>query len=705
MNREELREISVLANAFKQGDLDLGGTADERVKEAAREALGAVRLNEVPDTAILEDSVSEVLASYLDKSIASRLSTLTIAELKTALLGTRGAAWVKENREGLSSGAIACVVKVLSDDELSRVSRSIFNPLPAGEVSIGSSAHFGSRIQPNSPGDDEEEILFSVLEGLSYGCGDVIIGLNPASDDLDTIIRLEQLLAGIVERLQLPTQYCVLSDIVKQTDARGHTAVDVGFQSLAGTSAALKGMVGLDASEIADLARGFAGFYFETGQGSEVTNGCAEGVDMVTLESRTYGVARYIRSHARDEAGLKKWMIVNDVSGFIGPEVFRTADQLQRTCLEDSVMAKLHGLTMGLDVCATFHMGIDPQTLSEVTARILNLAAPAYLMAIAGGADPMLGYMTTPFREHPRLREISGKRVTSKMSARLGELGIMDSSGELRDAHLGAAELYAMYQRASGDSRTRGSLVAEGAQKISNLQQRGFDIGYEVTSELTSRTRMQAIYSHARQSLYARLDDGVINQVCPNHIRVRTVSRDRDEYISRPATGETIHPSYEEALRSLFATKRPQVQIIVSDGLNANAVNENVRELLPALRAMLMVTGLKVASREVVIDNGRVRAGYRAAELLGPDILVHLIGERPGTGLNTLSAYLTYGRDPDGHLRWSSNLDHSVTTAVCGINRRGRPPVSAAREICDLVKRIAESRHSGVNLHRSRPQR
>ena len=150
--------------------------------------------------------------------------------------------------------------------------------MPGEGLTIGSQSHFGSRIQPNSPGDDEEEILFSILEGLSYGCGDVILGVNPASDDLETIIRIEELLRRVKERLALPTRYCVLSDIIKQTPARARTQVDAGFQSLAGTSTALSGMVGLDVDGLLDLARGFDALYFETGQGSAVTNGAAEGV-------------------------------------------------------------------------------------------------------------------------------------------------------------------------------------------------------------------------------------------------------------------------------------------------------------------------------------------------------------------------------------------------------------------------------------------
>ncbi|MGH9901388.1 MAG: ethanolamine ammonia-lyase subunit EutB, partial [Pyrinomonadaceae bacterium] len=334
MNRQELIRTFTLANEFKEGDLLVGGTRDERVRAEARVKLGALRLGEISGTEFVEDLVSETLASAIDSRLAAEISRLSVAELKGVLLSAGGSDWARRHRDGLRSEVIAAVVKMMSDDELSTVARALFNPLPGDGTAVGSPRHFGSRIQPNSPGDDEEEILFSTLEGLAYGCGDVILGLNPASDDVETIVRLEELLRSMVERLKLPTRYCVLSDILKQTSARSRAKVDVGFQSLAGTSKALGGMVGLDVDGIADLARGFDGLYFETGQGSAVTNGAAEGVDMVTLEARAYGVARHIGRRTG------KWMIVNDVAGFIGPEVFRTGEQLARACLEDSVMAK-----------------------------------------------------------------------------------------------------------------------------------------------------------------------------------------------------------------------------------------------------------------------------------------------------------------------------------------------------------------------------
>src|ERR1051325_6566587 len=422
MARNQLSQIFVLANEFKEGDLNVGGTRDDHIRRQARAALTALSLGEIARADFVEDQVTEALHRSLDPQLAGKVAHFAVAELKQILLSPQGANWIEQHRDGVSSEAAAAVVKIMTNEELGTLSRKLFNPLPGTGVAIGSPGHFGSRIQPNSPGDDETEILLSILEGLAYGCGDVILGLNPASDDIDTIIRLEQLLESVVERLHLPTRFCVLSNIVKQTTARSQTRVDVGCQSLAGTSKAILGMLGLNVDGLLDLARGFDGLYFETGQGSAVTNQAAEGVDMVTLEARAYGVARLIRQQTGS------WTIVNDVAGFIGPEVFRTAEQLVRACLEDTVMAKLHGITVGLDVCAPFHMGIGPAELQAMTERVVLEAAPAYLMAVAGNADPMLGYMTTSFREHPPLRRQTGRQITSAMQTRLIELSAMTES-------------------------------------------------------------------------------------------------------------------------------------------------------------------------------------------------------------------------------------------------------------------------------------
>lgn len=697
MNRQELRRIFVLANEFKEGDLPVGGTRDARAREEARASLASLRLGDIARVALVEDKVSEALAASLDARLASEIARLSVGELKSLLLGAGGAAWATLHRDGLASEQIAAVVKIMTNEELSIVARSLFNPLPGeGGVRVGSPPHFGSRLQPNSPGDDEEEILFSILEGLSYGCGDVVLGINPASDDVETIIRLEELLRRVVERLELPTRYCVLSDIVKQTRARTQTKVDVGFQSLAGTSKALGGMVGMDVDGLLDLARGFDGLYFETGQGSAVTNNAAEGVDMLTLEARAYGVARHIGRRTG------AWMIVNDVAGFIGPEVFRTGEQLLRACLEDATMAKLHGLTMGLDVCSTFHMGIEPLALQRLTEQIVAQAAPSYLMAVAGNADPMLGYLTTSFREHPALRRQTGRGISTPMLRRLCALGVMDESGHLRADAPGPAALYALYLKAGGDSRGVESLRAEGEKKLASLRARGFDLGHGHGADLAAppnvEKRLDAIYRHARRALFAELDEGVLRDVSPNNLRARTLARDREDYLAHPPSGERVLEADAARVTKLYAARRPQIQIVISDGLNADALNENLRATLPRLRSELAAANLHVGEVDIVIRHGRVRAGYHVGALLGVDAVLHLIGERPGTGLDTLSAYLTYGRDEAGQLRWSPDMDHACTNAVCGIHARGKRPDVAAREIARCAQRMFEEQRSGVAL-------
>lgn len=691
MDPGELRRCLALASAFKQGDLAVGGTDDDRVRTDARRTLSAITVNEIHRTTLVDDGVTAALDRSRDRSFDDELGSLTIGRLRDALLDAGADA--RRYRDAIASEVIAAVVKVMSNDELSALACTLFNPLAGPGVAIGAPQHFGSRIQPNSPGDDEQEILFSILEGLSYGCGDVIIGLNPAADDIETIIRLEQLLEQIVRRLELPTRYCVLSDIVKQDEARRHTRVDVGFQSLAGTSRALTGMVGLDVTGVVDLARGFEGLYFETGQGSEVTNDAAEGVDMVTLEARTYGVAR----HIRQQAGAS-WMIVNDVAGFIGPEVFRDPEQLERACLEDSVMAKLHGLTMGLDVCTTFHMGIAPQDLRRLTARIVQQAAPAYLMAVAGNADPMLGYLTTSFREHPRLRGLVARQMTSPMQRRLTELGAMPRGGELTPQSESVARLYAAYARASGSRRSSSSLEDEARQQQQEMRDRGFDIG--IVEAETADARLDAIYGHARDALYATVEESVIRDATIRPFRARTRAASRDDYLAHPSAGERLRDEDANGIAALYTTQRPYVQLVISDGLNANAINEHLRTLLPELRRALSRGSHHVGERDVVVQNGRVRAGYEIGGLVRAAIVVHVIGERPGTGLNTVSIYITYGRDETGFPRWSRGLDHSATSAVCGIHPKGKSPQGASAEVARLVSRISEERRSGVALTR-----
>jgi ethanolamine ammonia-lyase large subunit len=303
-------------------------------------------------------------------------------------------------------------------------------------------------------------------------------------------------------------------------------------------------------------------------------------------------------------------------------------------------------------------------------------------MAVAGNADPMLGYLTTSFDDHRRLREHTGRQITSPMQRRLALLAATD-----------AAALYARYARAGGDRRSSETLEHEGRLKIGELQERGFDLGL---SRQSSEARLERIYQHARRALYATIDDSVIRDVSPAAVRVRTAASSRDDFLAHPANGERLRDEDATTLWRLSALRAPQVQIVIADGLNADAINEQLRGLLPAVRRLLTDAGCRASDTDIVVQNGRVRAGYQIGGIIEAEAIVHIIGERPGTGLNTASAYLTYGRDGSGRFRWDPRLDHSCTSAVCGIHAQGKPPQVAAAEIARSVARMLEERRSGV---------
>jgi ethanolamine ammonia-lyase large subunit len=282
------------------------------------------------------------------------------------------------------------------------------------------------------------------------------------------------------------------------------------------------------------------------------------------------------------------------------------------------------------------------------------------------------------------------------MQRRLTALGAMDANGRPRPGPETVARLYALYAAARGDRRSAESLADEGRTRVHTIRDRGFEVGFDpVKDGESSASRLEAIYEHARAALYASADEGVIRDACPAHLRVRTMAADRDDYLA--------HPSHGEALRAddrprVAALARPDVQIVIADGLNANAINEQLRGVLLPLRRSLAESGCHVGAVDVVVRNGRVRAGYQVGALTGADLVVSFVGERPGTGLNTMSAYLTYGRDGAGRVRWDPGMDHACTTAVCGIHPKGKPPEAAAAEISRIVRQILDQRRSGVSL-------
>lgn len=510
MSRQELLQIFALSSEFKEGDLSVGGTADEHLRAEARRKLSNLRLGEISKTVFVEDGLSELLARSANKNLLLELSSLHIGSVKRMLLSSSGEMWWQRYRDALSPEMIAAVVKLMTNDELATITNTFFNPLTAptdGSVTAGSPRHLGSYIQANNTRDEEEEILFTILEGLSYGCGDVLIGLTPANHDIETIIRLERFLARVIERLNLPTRFCVMTGISAQADARSSAKLDVAFQSLAGTSNALKAMTGLSVEELAELLTSFDGLCFETGQGSELLGNAAEGLDMATLEARAFGFVRHLRQQIEERQQRPAWIVVNSLVGLNSQQAFRSGEQMLRASLESMATAKLHGLTAGLDVCATFQSSIQPATLRQLTAQIAEQASPAFLNAIAGNADLLLGHLTTSFREHPALRMAQNKQITSAMFRRLKELGVINGNDQPAAHSLTTTKLYSQFARAEGSTASDETLQADGLKKLERLKQQGLDLGYghlpDYSAPKEVERRLETIYSQARNGMHA----------------------------------------------------------------------------------------------------------------------------------------------------------------------------------------------------------
>ena len=351
------RQILGAANEFKEGDKSLNiSAANKASRSHARELLGHTNIHSLNKHLVYKDEILELIQQSTKEN--PTIENWTLQELKDFVI-SQPEEKIKEIMPCLSSDIIACLVKLMTNDELIKVSRKVFNPLPNSK--IGSKGYMGARVQPNSPTDNLEDISWQVFDAWSYAVGDVVLGTNPVSSEPESVAKIEHALFDIIENFGLKETIpnCVLShvDIQAEVEKENPGTTGVWFQSIAGTVNANKTFdVTIDKMlQYASQRNGQYGFYAETGQGADLTNGHAEGFDMVMHESRKYGFLRVLKQKIDLLKGENNsWVHVNDVAGFIGPEVFRTKEQLVRCCLEDTVMGKLHGLTIGLDICSTF---------------------------------------------------------------------------------------------------------------------------------------------------------------------------------------------------------------------------------------------------------------------------------------------------------------------------------------------------------------
>lgn len=403
----DLRELMGKANDEKSGDRLAGlAAASALERAAARYVLSEVplwALRESPAVPYESDEVTRVIDDAIDPTVYAEIKGWTVGELREWLLrDATSPEAIRRASTGMTGEMIAGVAKLMSNLDLALASARL-RVVTRANTTLGLAGTLGSRLQPNHPIDDPETIRAEILEGLSFGCGDAVIGINPAIDTVDNVARLLELTQSIIDAEGAPAQNCVLAHVSTQMAAlRAGAPMGLMFQSIAGTEGANASFgisLGLldEARALAQAGSNVAGpnvLYFETGEGSELSAGAHNGWDQLTLEARCYCLARRYAP-----------FMVNSVVGFIGPEYLRDARQIARAGLEDHFCAKLAGVPMGVDVCYTNHARADQNDL-ESLAILLAAAGCNFFMGVPGGDDPMLSYQSTSFHDTAALRQL-----------------------------------------------------------------------------------------------------------------------------------------------------------------------------------------------------------------------------------------------------------------------------------------------------------
>jgi ethanolamine ammonia-lyase large subunit len=431
---DDLKTLMAKATPERSGDCLAGiaaFSAEERM--AARLALADLPLDTFLKQALIpyeEDEVTRLIIDTHNQKSFSELSSLTVGGFRDWLLMADSASLARV-AAGITPEMAAAVSKLMRNQDLILVA-SKCRVVTRFRNTIGLPGHLAVRLQPNHPTDDPRGIAASMLDGLLYGSGDAVIGINPATDSISALSTLEHLLADVIDRYEIPTQSCVLTHVTNAIQMMERDVpIDLVFQSIAGTEKANAGFgVTLSILEEAHqaalaLGRGTLGdnvMYFETGQGSALSADAHHGVDQQTCEARAYAVARRFRP-----------LLVNTVVGFIGPEYLYDGKQITRAGLEDHFCGKILGLPLGCDVCYTNHAEADQNDMDNLLT-LLGTAGVSFIMGVPGADDIMLNYQSTSFHDALYLRKVLGLKHAPEFEDWLIAMGVMNAEGRLLPA-------------------------------------------------------------------------------------------------------------------------------------------------------------------------------------------------------------------------------------------------------------------------------
>jgi ethanolamine ammonia-lyase large subunit len=429
---DSLRDLLAKASPLRSGDVLAGicaSTYEERI--AAQIALSNVPLKNFLNEVVIDyekDDITRLIIDSHDKEAFTAISHLTVGGFRDWLLSTEITnEIIYQTCLGITPEMAAAVSKIMSLQDLILVAQKI-EVVTKFRTTVGLKGRFSTRLQPNHPNDDNKGIMASTLDGLLFGCGDAVIGINPVSESEEIVISILSMLEELRLKFEIPMQSCVLAHYSLTKNIAHKAPVDLIFQSIAGTQKANESF-GVKLSELQEANDAVLSlnrnpeskqvFYFETGQGTALSANANAMIDQQTCEARAYAIARKFNP-----------FLVNSVVGFIGPEYLYNGKQIIRAGLEDHFCGKLLGLPMGIDVCYTNHADCDQDDMDNLST-LLAAANCNFMMAVPGSDDIMLQYQSTSYNDAAYLRKVFNRKTAPEFEQWLKKMGILNSEGEL----------------------------------------------------------------------------------------------------------------------------------------------------------------------------------------------------------------------------------------------------------------------------------
>ncbi len=679
---EDLKKLLGAADISKAGDRNTDlAPADDMIRESARTILSSLTLQHIYDHPLTDDTgrLDAVMrVGYdIDHEVFNAISAMTLGEMKDHLLRGDGTELKRVGR-GLTPVMAAALAKLMDAHELIYVPRKISSPTKARTL-IGLPGTLSFRIQPNHPRDDLDAISLMVYTDLALGMGDCLIGVNPAEGSIETIRSIISHLDRLRRETGAPTQICVLGHIKNQLAALAAGApVEILFQSLAGTERTLTEEFDVtveyldrawttmaESGPLRHTARQF--MYFETGQGSEMTYRKHNVIDMATCEALCYGLCRRYDP-----------FMVNSATGFIGPETHLNDIELMVSNLQDNFMGKLLGLPMGVSPSYTLHAQTHLEG-QQLTAHVAAAAGANFFMDIYLGTDRMLAHFVNSGHDDQTLREVHNRTPAPEFLEWAKEKGIFEQASDgrvRRGPQWGNPRMFcssdAEFQRLLEALPSAPGFENAGPRPVNRIQR------ILLMNQAMGR---QAIHGELKRDKLKKIDYRVL----------KTRARNKLEHLGRPELGSQL----SEADRKMLAPENHDVQIVITDGLSAEAIHRNIHDMLTVLEDGLKSHGYSLG-RHILVDNGRVKLAESIGNALKPRLIILLIGERPGGNAlasRSMSAYLVYRLMDDKIQRQAAEFSQNPAiryeyTLISNINAGGLPALEAGSAVVEKAAQI-----------------